>query len=484
MTTYGVTETGFVKKPLSVIRQEIKDELLNTIGSELNLLDSSVLGQIEGVFSDKLREAWDVMEAVYASQYRDSASDASLDNVGAITGTTRLASQKSTVTLDQLYVDSGTTIPSGSIVSVGASGARFVTTAAVTNSSATASATISVAAESEDYGEIQGYAGTIDTIQTPVSGWDAKAAITGTNSETFSLDGTSIVLQVDENGSDQTVNFSGGNPWSASSAATEINDNTSGIDAYDDGDGKLRIGSDTDGTGSSIRIVSGSALTVLGFTAGLTKGFNSEDADIGREIETDPEFRVRQDSVLRSTGSATVEAIRAGLLLEDDVEQAFVIENVEDVISAEGIPPHSVEAVILGGDGQTLADTLWTELVAGGIRTYGNTSYTVTDTMGFDHTVKFSRPDEIALTLTYTLTVDSDLYPSDGDDQVKAAVVAYAETLELGEDAIALQFESVPLSIAGVIDVTAFTINGGTSNIAISFRQLATADTGDITVTS
>jgi len=486
MTDYGVTPEGFVKKTLTVIKQEIGDDLLSDISNELNLLDTAVLGQIIGVFSDKLREIWDVELAVYRAFYPDSASYESLDQVGSFTGVTRLSQTKSTVTLDQLFIDNGVTIPAGRIVSVGLTGPRFVTLVAVSNTTG-AIATFSVMAESEDYGSIQGYAETVSEIQTPISGWNAKAAVSGIVIENFLLDTKTLNLKVDE-GSTQSLVFSGGNPWSAAATATEIKNNTVGIDAYDDGLGRLRITSDTDGDGSAIEVLAGDAVAILGLPIGKIKGFNSSDADPGRLLETDPDFRIRREQVLRSTGSATVEAIYAALSLVGDVENVIVLENTTMVVDANGLPPKSFEAVVLGGLEQDIIDTIWDKKPAG-IMPYGLLSGTIVDSMGFSHNIGYSRPAEIRLYLSYILTVDPVAYPADGDEQVKAAAVAFADTLFTGDDVIALEFKAIALAVTGVIDVTTFNIDtvtppAGTINIAISTRQIVSLDTGDIGVTS
>jgi uncharacterized phage protein gp47/JayE len=479
----GVESSGFVKKTLAAILEEIQNFQLDNISSSLNLLATSVLGQINGVFSDKLSELWDVAQSVYRSFYPGSASGDALDGVCAITGVTRLQPTESTVTLDHIFLDAGTTVPLGSVVSVGPTGERFETLAAVTNSLGY-TATFSVAAEAQNTGPISGFAGTIDTIQSAVSGWSDKAAISAGAAETYSLDGLALDLQVDQ-GSTQTINFSGGNPWSAASAATAINGATTGVNAYDDGNGTLRVGSTTSGIGSAIQITGGTANTPLGFATTLVKGFNSADAVPGTNLETDEELRVRRESLLRAQGTGTVEAIKSNLLEVDGVTSVSVFENVTDVTDSNGLPPHSFEAIVLGGTNLDIANALWANKPAG-IETYGSVSQGITDSMGFSHTMNFSRPVDKRIYMSYTLDKTSD-YPLDGDDQVKAAAVAAGALLGVGDDVIALQFKSLALDITGVTDVTAFTIDTvtppvGTSNITIGNRELATIDSADITV--
>lgn len=486
MTTYGVVATGFVTKPLTTIKKDIQDDLLSDIDNELNLQDVSVFGQVIGVFSDPLRQQWEVQEAVYRSAYPDSASDEALDQVASITGAIRPIAAQSEVVLDRLFLDDGTTLPVGSAVSAGTTGPRYLTTAEVSNLSG-AVATVSVPAKSEDFGPIPGFGENLNEIRTPVAGWSAAAAVSGTNTETFSLDGLDLDLQVDEDGNTQNVAFAAGNPWSAADAATAIETQTTGIDAYDDGLGKLRMASDTEGGISALEIEGGTALTALGLTAGLIKGFNSADADVGRNLALDPEFRIYRIDTLRAAGSATIEALYAALRGLDDVEEVLILENRSPIVSIEGLPPKSFEAIVLGSVAQTIADLIWLKKPAG-IEPFGSTTSTVVDSAGFNQTIRHSVPTDILIYFEYTLTTDSD-YPSNGDDLVKAAVVAFAAAEQgIGDDVVALAFKSIPLDVVGVVDVPTFTLGiapapAGTVNIVLALRQLADIQSANITVT-
>jgi len=488
--TFGVTPEGFSKKTLDDILAEIEADERAILSPTLNVLASSVFGQFNGIFADKLREMWDLAEAVYRSQYPDSANGEALDQVASITGCTRLPATHSLVTLDRLYLDAGTTIPAGSIVSVGNLGARFQITETVANAGS-APATFSALAESEDFGVIQGVSTTIDTIVTPIAGWRAAAALTSGNAEPYALsDGDTLQIQID-GGILQTITFLTGDFVDISNAtATEVAaviqanlDDGTAIDAA----GSVRVSSDLEGTGSSVQIIGGSGNAALGFVTDLIKGFNSLDAVVGREIETDADFRIRRIELLRVTGAGTMEAIRARVREVDDVIQAFIFENVTMVTDINGLPPKSFEVVVSGGDDQEIADVIWLCKPAG-IETFGSTSMSVLDSMGFLHTVNFSRPTEVPIWIELTVTKNPVTFPIDGEAQIKAALKAYGDALQIGDDVIALQFKCVPLSVGGVVDVTIFkidTINPpvNTGNISVLFRDLATFDTSRITVT-
>ena len=72
------------------------------------------------------------------------------------------------------------------------------------------------------------------------------------------------------------------------------------------------------------------------------------------------------------------------------VRSSKFYENATDSTDANGIPPHSLAAVIHGGDGPSVAKAIY-ETKAPGIGTYGSTSEIITDENGQQHRVYFSR---------------------------------------------------------------------------------------------
>lgn len=384
---FGVTPTGFSKKNLTDLLTEIQDQERTDIDPALNLLATSVFGQINGIFADQLRELWDVAEAVYRSQFPDSASEEAFDGVASITGATRLPPTNSTVTLT-VNLNPGTTLTIGRVVSVVGVGDRFATTEEVTNSGGVP-ADFPVEAESEELGAIAAPAGTLTVIETPVTGWNSVT--------------------------------------------------------------------------------------------------NALDADPGREIETDADFRIRREELIRIGGTATLEAIRSAVRDVEDVIQVFVIENVTDFTDINNLPPHSFETIVSGGTDADIAETIFLSKPAG-IRTFGDESEIVADSQGVNHTIEFSRPEDVPIYVDLTVVTDPVTFPIDGSDQIKAAIVAKGDTLDIGEDVIALVFKCEPLDVTGVIDVTVFKIDTitppvNTGNIVIAFRDLARFDTSRITVT-
>lgn len=221
--------------------------------------------------------------------------------------------------------------------------------------------------------------------------------------------------------------------------------------------------------------------------AGLNSFTNELDAELGSNIETDPELKLRRNNELQIAGSATIEAILSELSARSLVDAVIVFQNNYSIADIDGRPPHSLDIVVLGDDEQDLADAIFL-VVGGGIETIGTISKTVIDSQGFSHLIKFSRPTEIAIYLEYDLTVDPNTFPIDGLAQVEAAALAFGETLKVGQDVIVFGYKAligIFSNILGILDVelrigktAGPTLN---QNVIIAPREIAKFDSSRIT---
>lgn len=222
---------------------------------------------------------------------------------------------------------------------------------------------------------------------------------------------------------------------------------------------------------------------------GLNSVDNPYDAEIGADIELDPGLRVRRESELRATGSSNPDAIRADILsisIEGDqpVLACTVLSNDSDLF-ANGLPPHSLEAVVFDGLSQavpndTIAQTLF-DSKAGGIQAVGNTSGVAVDDLGGKHTVKFSRPAVKEIAFQITLSPDLDTYA--GDDAVKAAILdTFAgEMVNSGVRVTCSRYVGAIMALAGVTDVSGVqvTINGQAFPAPFTNLQLGDREIGN-----
>lgn len=214
---------------------------------------------------------------------------------------------------------------------------------------------------------------------------------------------------------------------------------------------------------------------------------NPLDAVAGSPADTNETLRARREAELAKAGSASVKAIRADVLaIEVDgvraVQQCRVLENATDAYDfAQGLPPRSIETVVY--DVPTIDDALIAETIfdaaAGGITKYGSISVDVVDELGKTHIVKFSRPTEIEIYLTYDLETNSSYA---GDTAFKAYVAAAMNSRHSMGDDVLWWTSTLAAAFPGVTNVVSTKLGtspspAASADIPISDRQLARFDT-------
>lgn len=166
----GLTAQGFQAKTLQEILAEIQADQLAEVAADLDLSPAQPLGQINGIISDKLAEAWELLALAYSAFNESQAEGYLLTALALLTGTKRPPASKSTVTCT-LTLAAATTVPAGRVISVtGQPTIRFVLTADVVS---TTSGDYPGIFEAEITGPVVANAGTLEVIVTPVSGWTA-----------------------------------------------------------------------------------------------------------------------------------------------------------------------------------------------------------------------------------------------------------------------------------------------------------------------
>jgi uncharacterized phage protein gp47/JayE len=216
----------------------------------------------------------------------------------------------------------------------------------------------------------------------------------------------------------------------------------------------------------------------------------------GRNKETDQEARERSDITVEGQGSGTTASVRAELLKIPAVRAARVIENYEDVPDEFGTPSRAIQAFVLGGSDEDIAQAILNKK-AGGIRPHGAIFVNIPDLSGDLKKIGFTRATEVNLFARVTVTKNTS-FQSDGIDQVKNALVKYvggADTtnqlyagLNMGEKVYFSQsIKAITMNVAGIVDVDIeFSTDGVTyssSNIDIAINEVAQISADDIEVT-
>ena len=209
---------------------------------------------------------------------------------------------------------------------------------------------------------------------------------------------------------------------------------------------------------AAVDVAAETVFDILTGQSGWTLAIAALGADVGRNIETDAEARVRRAQSLHIFGRGTIEALRSRLLQLDGVDSVLVVENATDAVDSDGRPPHSVECIVEGGLRADIAQEIWGTKPAG-IETTGNVSEIITDSQGLDHTIEFSRSidDTIYVKITVNSWYAEEEHPSDADATalLKTAMTAYGESLTIGKDVIAQRFVGSAFSaVSGIASVT------------------------------
>ena len=224
-------------------------------------------------------------------------------------------------------------------------------------------------------------------------------------------------------------------------------------------------------------------------TAGWVSVTNAAAADLGRAVETDAELRARQAQSVANPSQTIIESLQGGLASVPGVSLVKVYQNDTDTVDANGLPAHSIEAVVEGGDDYDIAYQINLRK-DDGVSTNGTESETVVDTMGQSHTINFSRPTQTPIYVSMTI---KPLVGYKGSDSIKAAVAAYINALGIGEDVYAAAIMVAAMQTMTSISAPEFNITtlqlgtsaspSGTADIAIGYRAKATCTVDNIVVT-
>ncbi len=450
---FGLTDDGFVIKRLPDIVAELEQAFRDEFG-EIDVSASSVFGQVIGVTAKPIADLWELMGIIYLSQSPTSAEGVQLDNVAQYTGITRLGA---TATRGEvvLYSDGATVVvPAGTEVSDSLLTKVYELELATTIQSSGVVQTLieitnaevgieyKVTVNSTDYTHTAGGGETEANIATAL----VAAINTGPKPEDVTgidhADGTFTVIADDKTTLHSIAVTDDDTPAGDNIAVKEIGT-----------PGTFR-GQDT----GAFAAPASSVIVIETPVSGLDRANNLLDLQTGRDVETDAELRLRRIDSLQIGSVATLAAIRSRLLQDvDGVSEVAIYENRTSVVDGDGRPPHSFEAVVVGGDAQDIGQMIWDTKPAG-IQTFGNQSpVTVVDSNGDNQDMYFSRPVSMYGYVKVRFDLyDEEIFPSDGIDTIKQAILDYGNTLRIGEDLIRDRFYA-PIYNSGVAGIGVIT---------------------------
>ncbi|WP_241606939.1 baseplate J/gp47 family protein [Rosenbergiella epipactidis] len=227
-------------------------------------------------------------------------------------------------------------------------------------------------------------------------------------------------------------------------------------------------------------------------TLGWVSVTNTSSAAVGRAIETDAELKQRQAISVSLASISPFDAVDGAVANISGVSRHKLYENDTDSVDSNGIPPHSIAAVVEGGDAEVIASTI-RAIKGQGVTPYGTTVVIVSDRYGNPHSVGFSRPVDIPIYVSITIEALTG-YTSQVGLEIKDAIASYINSLAIGSNVLLSRVYS-PANI-GVVsggdskyyDITELLIgiSSGTvaaKNIAVPFNGAASCSVDNISIT-
>lgn len=532
----GLTTSGFEIKRLTEIAEEIKENLRSEFGATITTSSNSVFGRLAGIMAKPIAELWELAQAVYSSQYPNTASGIALDNIMAFTGIVRRAASESTAWV-AFNGTRNTVIQIGSIVEHESTLKRFATTEEITlDETAVVGATITCAtgADTEDFIVIvdsETFTYTCSGSKTAaqvasglVALIDPSYALTAINTSAKTLTisgdytihftvgkrcritgaeggasvnngeytvsvvelvGSDTVVTVTESISSATVsgNLRGNVEATADSGtitltALDLPDSAGDASAFAFAYSVSNVNSGL--TIATNQVVTNVECTETGPNEALRGEINvigtptSGLTDVENVIAADVGRDEETDAALRTRRLLQLKAVSLATKLAElsNVDDVRVYENNDGETDDDGRPGHTVECVVTGGDDDEIAQTIF-DVKPAGIGTYGNTLKLVEDEQGADHAIYYSRPTDVDIWVT--VVVDG-TYSEESLPSLASAAIKTA-VVNYGKTFKA-GLDVIPQRISGAIfaaveGLEELTIKVGTSSSPSSTSRLA-----------
>ena len=435
----GLTSAGFKIERLQEVKAKAENRLRETFG-DVDLRAESVFGQFTGISSETDALLWQLAEDVYLSQYPDTASGLSLDQVCALTGVARAPARPTQINA-VAYGLENTILSEGREVENRRTGDVYRSSMAMQITRADAlSAFLELTSVSEgDYTvTIRG----ISYTYTAGSGDSEQQVLTGI-SNALNGAGVARVIEVGRLILTDDVPMAIGATPNIAFVELGVSVPFAAIET-----GPLTLAPD-DLTQIKTPI------------AGWARVSNLEPGVTGSNRETDGELRARREKSIQITATNTLDAIFSRLGQVQFVTDVNALENNSPVVDSFGTDPNSVWAIVEGGSDEDISRVLFDVVSAGIGRRGAVTVNVVSQVSGKTYQVSFDRPTYIdpMIEVQYTALPN---FPAEGEELMRKALVA--RTFALGEKLIIPRLYSPVNTVEGV-EIEAIQIDGGAANI-------------------
>lgn len=433
-----VTATGFKRRTLLQIKQDLETELKAVFGPSFETAPESPNGYLVAMLAKALSSLQELGQEIYDAHNPVTARGLSLDYILSIVGMQRRAATPCRGPVVCYTDQDSITIPAGSSVMRQRGALRFTLDQELTISGETGLNSVTFAPDSDptqgpylfifDFGTYSPTGSTSAAILASLRAMlDASASFGGTTT----MVGTS--LRIDRPTAFDVQAFPDVAKVAGRGVAGTFTAVSTGYQTADVGEVRYVVSSIDGWTGCD----------------------NLEALTPGADYESDTDALTRFYAHVDSTkGNSTDEAIAAQV--RDNVPGvtfARVKSNRLLTTDEDGRPGKSFETLVVGGEDLDVAQAIYKSQAAG-IQSYGNTSVTFLDANGDEQLIQFSRPvpKYLWIKVTGSLYSEED-FP--GVDALKQAILDWSTgEYTMGKDVIQSRI-AVPVGqVPGVGNVT------------------------------
>lgn len=227
---------------------------------------------------------------------------------------------------------------------------------------------------------------------------------------------------------------------------------------------------------------------------GWTAVTNPNAAEPGNDIESAASFRARQMLSVAPASRTVLYGTYGAIMAVDNVTRAKLYENKSDVTDDNGIPAHSICAVVEGGDSEEIGKAIYYHKTPG-CGTYGDVEVSVTEEMESGAVdvppISFYRPSYVDALVKITVKALSG-YTEQTTLDIIANTEAYLSELEIGSDLVLSALYSPILAATADIRDPSFSVVSvqigrdvdalSAADIEVAFHEVTRGVAGHITV--
>lgn len=474
-------ESGITTKSIDEFRSDMANSAKVAFadkldGRALRADDSSVLGRIFAIVAKSLAQNEEVLPLIIQSMDINSAEGQQLDNLLWNIHRIKRKSESQTTGLVMVYGDIGTYIANGSEVANSITGDTYRLDSNITLS------------------------------KTSVNGVDVQVdELSGLLTINYSIEGflsqsPEVNIQLRE--ADDT-------PRKAADRVVDaVNSQTSYLFAKRNNDNTVKVAiKDQSNVGSfSVK----GAMSIIRSYAPVyvtSSTYDSQESTVGQinvirtatlgwrgvtnpyyifpseGVESDEGYRYRGKLKQQST-SGKYTSILMALKSVSGVVYENVQQNTSPNPTNSGIINNGVAITVMGGNEEDIALAIF-NTVSEGIMTSGDILKMVKDINGFEHEIRFSRPNIVPLEVSMSLITYPN-FPINGNAKIRQAIIEWFNNLNVGEDIHYSRLYEPINSIQGfAVKNLKFGYKGGTlslEDIIIRHDEIATLSAEDIII--